>query len=138
QPNRAARQITKSASQSSLPLWPRNGFRKKNAISAMDLRDSFQPSVKGGGAIRNGSVTTMGAIPIRNRFLGISKGFLARSKSISEANNIWRQKGPSFGLSLYEAYQISISGQRSTMHNPGCTPLLLAKFGTMHSDVVKE
>lgn len=92
----------------------------------------------GGGAIRKGSVTTMGAFPIRNRSLRISKGLLVQKQVYIGSQQYIAPKGPSFGLSLYGAYQISISAQRSIMHNPGCTPLLLAKFGTMHTHVIKE
>ncbi|KAK3490587.1 uncharacterized protein B0T23DRAFT_405410 [Neurospora hispaniola] len=121
QPNRR----TKSASQPCLPRVSSRAKKmikeeKKNAISAKDYRDGFRPSERvpatgGGGALRKGSVTAMGAFPIRNKPLQISKGLLVQSK-----------------------YQIPISAYRSAMHTPVCTPLLLAKLGKMHTGVVKE
>ncbi|KAK3488258.1 hypothetical protein B0T13DRAFT_491419 [Neurospora crassa] len=114
QPNRR----TKSASQPCLPRVPSRAKKmikeeKRNAISAKDHRDGFRPServpaIGGGGALRKGSVTAMGAFPIRNKLLQISKGHLVQSKC------------------------------RSAMHTPVCTPPLLAKLGKMHTGVVKK
>ncbi|KHE87637.1 hypothetical protein GE21DRAFT_1305867 [Neurospora crassa] len=114
QPNRR----TKSASQPCLPRVSSRAKKmikeeKRNAISAKDHRDGFRPServpaIGGGGALRKGSVTAMGAFPIRNKLLQISKGLLVQSKC------------------------------RSAMHTPVCTPLLLAKLGKMHTGVVKK
>ncbi|KAK3955526.1 hypothetical protein QBC32DRAFT_186555, partial [Pseudoneurospora amorphoporcata] len=129
QPNRYTRQIITSASP---PCFPRVSSRAKKRFSkgkrhlrdASPHRHGIKRTVKvcgvtannlswavkttgGGGALRKGSVTAMGAFPIRNKYHRISKGLLARGKCVSEANN-------------------------SAMH------ILLAKFGKMHSDVVKE
>ncbi|KAL0470558.1 hypothetical protein QR685DRAFT_257631 [Neurospora intermedia] len=147
QPNRR----TKSVSQPCLPRVSSRAKKmikeeKRNAISAKDYRDGFRPSEKawaiqatgGGGALRNGSVTAMGAFPIRNKLLRISKSLLVQSKCVSEANKTSHTKGLRSYYGTGNRYEIPISAYRSAMHTPVCTPLLLAKLGKMHTGVIKE
>ena len=63
----------------------------------------------GGGTIRKGSVTAIGAFPIRNIYLRISKSFPGGLGQVGIGSRQYTtQKGHSFILSWYGAYQIHI------------------------------